>query len=170
MRPVKTQLNASAHCSTWQVFVPASLASRLRLSQLTSVAHIDDLRSDGILQNAREGVSVRFAHDIFFEWAFFHVLADRGPQWMEVIKACGEPPAVARVVELTSQWEYAQGTNWPAHLAQTESSDLRSQWLRAWLVGPLGTARFEVDERPIRDGRLCQRLSAFQEGARLVSG
>ena len=122
------------------------LSQPIGLSQLTSVAHIDDLRSDGILQNAREGISVRFAHDIFFEWAFFHVLADRGAQWMEEIKACGEPPAVARVVELASQWEYAQGKDWPAYLAQTEGSDLRSQWLRAWLVGPLGTARFEVDE------------------------
>lgn len=122
------------------------LSQPIGLSQLTSVAHIDDLRSDGILQNAREGISVRFAHDIFFEWAFFHVLADRGAQWMEEIKACGEPPAVARVVELASQWEYAQRNNWPAYLAQTEGSDLRSQWLRAWLVGPLGTARFEVDE------------------------
>lgn len=122
------------------------LSQPIGLSQLTSVAHIDDLRSDGILQNAREGVSVRFAHDIFFEWAFFHVLADRGPQWMEVIKACGEPPAVARVVELASQWEYAQGTDWSAYLVLTEDSDLRSQWLRAWLVGTLGTARFEVDE------------------------
>lgn len=122
------------------------LSQPIGLSQLTSVAHIDDLRSDGILQNAREGISVRFAHDIFFEWAFFHVLADRGAQWMEEIKTCGEPPAVARVVELVSQWEYAQGKDWPAYLAQTEASDLRSQWLRAWLVGPLGTARFEVDE------------------------
>lgn len=51
-----------------------------------------------MLQNAREGISVRFAHDIFFEWAFFYVLADRGPQWTEEVKACGEPPAVARVV------------------------------------------------------------------------
>ncbi|SCZ86431.1 ATP-binding protein [Nitrosomonas mobilis] len=122
------------------------LSQPIALGQLTSVAHIDDLKSDGILQNAREGVSVSFAHDIFFEWAFFHVLADRGLQWMEVIKACGEPPAVARVVELTSQWEYTQGTNWPAYLAQTENSEFRSQWLRAWLVGPLGTARFKVDE------------------------
>lgn len=122
------------------------LSQPIVLSQLTSVAHIDDLRSDGILQNAREGISVRFAHDIFFEWAFFHVLADRGSQWMEEIKACGEPPAVARVVELISQWEYAQGKDWPAYLVQTGGSNLRSQWLRAWLVGPLGTARFEVDE------------------------
>jgi len=122
------------------------LSQPIGLSQLTSVAHIDDLRSDGILQNAREGISVRFAHDIFFEWAFFHVLADRGAQWMEEIKACGEPPAVARVVELASQWEYVQGRDWRAYLAQTEGSDLRSQWQRAWLVGPLGTARFEADD------------------------
>ncbi len=122
------------------------LSQPIGLSQLTSIAQIDDLRSDGILQNAREGISVRFAHDIFFEWAFFHVLADRGAQWMEEIKACGEPPAAARVVELASQWEYAQGKDWRVYLAQTEGSDLRSQWLRAWLVGPLGTARFEADE------------------------
>ncbi len=123
-----------------------NLSRPIRLSQLTSAAHIDDLRSDGILQNAREGISVRFSHDIFFEWAFFHVLADRGPQWIEEIKTCGEPPAVARVVELVSQWEYAQEEDWTAYLAQTEGSELRSQWLRAWLVGPLGTARFEADE------------------------
>lgn len=122
------------------------LSQPIGISQLPSVAHIDDLRSDGILQNAREGISVRFAHDIFFEWAFFHVLAERGAQWMAEIKASGEPPAVARVVELVSQWEYAQGKDWPAYLAQTEGSGLRSQWLRAWLVGPLGTARFEADE------------------------
>ena len=65
---------------------------------------------------------------------------------MEEIKACGEPPAVARVVELVSQWEYAQGEDWKAYLTQTEGSGLRSQWLRAWLVGPLGTSRFELDQ------------------------
>lgn len=124
----------------------SQLSLPIGLSQLTSIAHIDDLRSDGILQNAREGLSVRFAHDIFFEWAFFHVLADHGAQWIGEIKACGEPPAIARIVELVSQWEYAKGKDWPASLAQTEGSELRSQWLRAWLIGPLGTARFEVDE------------------------
>lgn len=122
------------------------LSQPIGIGQLSSVAHIDDLRSDGILQNVREGISVRFAHDIFFEWAFFHVLADRGTGWIEEIKACGEPPAVARVVELISQWEYVQGKDWPAYLRKIESSDLRSQWLRAWLVGPLGTTRFEADD------------------------
>jgi hypothetical protein len=122
------------------------LSQPIRLGQLTSDAHIYELISDGILQSVREGVSIRFAHDIFFEWAFFYVLADREPEWMEEIKACGEPPAVARVVELASQWEYTQGKHWRTYLSQTEGSDLRSQWLRAWLVGPLGTARFEADE------------------------
>lgn len=122
------------------------LSQPIGYSQLTSVAQINDLISDGILQHAREGISVRFAHDIFLEWAFFHVLAERGAQWIEEIKACGEPPAVARVVELASQWEYTRGKDWSLCLAQTEGSSLRSQWLRAWLVGPLGTVRFEVDE------------------------
>ncbi|WP_047243867.1 ATP-binding protein [Chromobacterium subtsugae] len=122
------------------------LSQPIRLSQLNSLAHISDLISDGILQNAREGISVRFAHDIFFEWAFFYVLADREDQWMDEIRACGEPPAVARVVELASQWEYAQGSAWRQNLTQAEGSGLRSQWLRAWLVGPLGTSRFEADE------------------------
>lgn len=139
------------------------LSHPIRLSELTSVAHIDDLRSDGILQNAREGISVRFAHDIFFEWAFFHVLADHEAQWMDEIKACGEPPAVARVVELASQWEYARGVDWGAHLVQTEGSDLRSQWLRAWLVGPLGTARFEADEDQFAKSVFADNFRLFRK-------
>lgn len=122
------------------------LSRPIGLTQLTSVANIDALVSDGILRYVREGVSVRFAHDIFFEWAFFHVLAAQGQQWLEAIRECGEPPSLARVVELTSQWEYSQGTDWSASLALTEAMGLRSQWLRAWLFGPLGTEKFEVDE------------------------
>ena len=139
------------------------LSQPIRLSELTSVAHIYDLRSDGILQNAREGISVRFAHDIFFEWAFFHVLADRGPQWMEEIKACGEPPAVARIVELVSQWEYSWGKYWSVYLAQTEGLGHRSQWLRAWLVGPLGTSRFEADENQFATAVFAEDFRLFRK-------
>lgn len=139
------------------------LSQPIHISQLTSAAHIDALRSDGILQNAREGISVRFAHDIFFEWAFFYVLADRGSQWIDEIKTCGEPPAVARVVELVSQWEYAQGEDWPKYLAQIEGSDLRSQWLRAWLIGPLGTARFEADEGQFATAAFADDFRLFRK-------
>lgn len=126
-------------------FRARELSQPIGLRQLTSIAHIDDLRSDGIIQNAREGISVRFSHDIFFEWAFLHVLADSSHHWIDEIRACGEPPAVARVVELASQRDYDQGNEWLIKLTQTERSDIRSQWLRAWLVAPFGTARFEVD-------------------------
>jgi hypothetical protein len=122
------------------------LSQPIGLKQLTSVSHIDDLRADGILQHAREGISIRFSHDIFFEWAFFYVLTECGTQWMEEINACGEPPSIARVVELVSQWEYEHGENWSMYLGQAEDSELRSQWLRAWLLGSLGTEKFEGDE------------------------
>lgn len=139
------------------------LSQPISLSQLQSVTHIDDLISDGILQIAREGISVRFAHDIFFEWAFFHVLADRGPGWLKTIKDCGEPPAVARVVELASQWEYVQGTDWLTYLVQAENSNLRSQWLRAWLVGPLGTAKFEVDDNQFATAVFANDFRLFRK-------
>lgn len=124
----------------------SQLSLPISLSQLFTVDHVDDLISDGILQHAREGVSVRFSHDIFFEWTFFYVLASRGHQWIDEIRACGEPPALARVVELTSQWEYAKGKDWKIHLTLIEKAKLRSQWIRAWLIGPFGNVLFESDE------------------------
>ncbi|MDV0438282.1 hypothetical protein [Xanthomonas sacchari] len=124
------------------------LSRPIRLGDLPSTDCIEELRADGILQHARHGISVQFAHDIFFEWAFFHVLADLGPDWIDAIRVAGEPPAVARVVELASQWEYSYGDAWAAYLAQTRASDLRAQWTRAWLLAPLGTVAFEADPAP----------------------
>ncbi|MFZ0678780.1 hypothetical protein [Candidatus Binatus sp.] len=124
------------------------LSDPIRLSRLeeSTVATIDDLVTDGILQHVRPGHTVRFSHDIFFEWAFFHVLVDREEQWLKEILDCGEPPAVARVVELLAQREYADGENWSHVLAQIALSKMRSQWTRAWLLGPLATSAFEHDE------------------------
>ena len=140
-----------------------NLSQPIGLRQLSSVEKIEDLRSDGVLQNAREGISVRFAHDIFFEWAFFYVLVEQGSQWMDEIKACGEPPAVSRVVELLSQWEYAYGTDWQAFLHQAGRSDLRSQWLRAWLFGALGTEKFEADDGPFVKAVFIDDFSLFRK-------
>ncbi|MCK7632242.1 hypothetical protein M0D73_20710 [Shewanella putrefaciens] len=139
------------------------LSQPIGLNQLTSVAHIDDLRADGILQNAREGISIRFSHDIFFEWAFFYVLTECGTKWMEEINACGEPPSIARVVELVSQWEYEHGENWSMHLRQAEDSELRTQWLRAWLLGPLGTEQFEGDEEQFEKAIFGDNFRLFRK-------
>lgn len=112
----------------------------------TSISLIEDLVADGILQHVRKGHTVRFSHDIFFEWSFFHVLVDHDGGWPEEIRQCGEPPAVARVVELLSQWEYREGKSWTATLKLIASEKMRSQWTRAWLLGPIGAAPFETNE------------------------
>ena len=110
-----------------------------------TIGVIDQLVADGILQHVRVGHSLRFSHDIFFEWAFFHVLAD-ADDWLREIRACGEPPAVARVVELLSQWEFGQGTIWAKTLHQVDGSSMRSQWTRAWLLAPLAAPNFKASE------------------------
>ncbi len=133
------------------------------LSQLSSIVHIEALKLDGILQDARPGISVRFAHDIFFEWAIFYALADRGEQWIEEIKSCGEPPAVARVVELSSQWEYDRGSLWQTNLKAVERPEIRSQWLRAWLVGPLGSSKFEMDSDQFCRAAFADDYRLFQK-------
>src|SRR6266851_1174452 len=116
-----------------------------------SISLIEDLVADGILQHVRKGHTVRFSHDIFFEWSFFHVLLDHDGKWPEEIRQCGEPPAVARVVELLSQWEYREGKSWTATLDLIASEKMRAQWTRAWLLGPIGAATFETNEAEFAD-------------------
>lgn len=116
-----------------------------------SVAFIAQMVSDGLLQHVRQGLSVRFSHDIFFEWSFFYVLAEKGDRWLDELRACGEPPAVGRVVELLSQWEYKQGKTWATTLQATFTAKMRSQWTRAWLLGPLGSPGVEQNEMQFAD-------------------
>ncbi len=105
---------------------------------------LDPLKADGILQDTRPGHSVRFAHDIFFEWALFHRLADAGAVWIDALRAMGEPPVVGRVVELLSQADFEADCDWARTLAALESANLRSQWTRAWLLGPIAAPSFET--------------------------
>lgn len=123
-----------------------NLSKPINLRGLPTVSHINNLIIDGILLDERKGISVNFSHDIFFEWAFYHVLAGLESQWFEEVRACGEPPAVARVVELMSQWEYVNGEEWESNIANLEGPNLRSQWLRSWLLSPLYTAGFDIND------------------------
>ncbi len=103
---------------------------------------LQPLIDDGIVQYVRENHSLRFAHDIFFEWAFFNSLAAEGPNWPQIIRDCGEPPAVSRAVELLGQFEYQEGIVWETTLATLASSQMRSQWLRCWLLAPPAVPEF----------------------------
>ena len=86
---------------------------------------------------------------------------DRGEDWLQEIRDCGEPPAVARVVELLAQWEYVKGEDWSPQLVRTASSQMRSQWTRAWLLGPLAASDFERDETQFAD-------AVFADNCRLL--
>jgi hypothetical protein len=120
------------------------LEQEISLTDLTpsSARQVAQFVEDGILQHVNRGHTIRFAHDIFFEWAFFNVLVSRRQAWLDEIKACGEPPAVARVVELMSQAELNDGAAWFSTLKRIDQSSIRSQWVRAWLLAPLSAANF----------------------------
>ncbi len=124
----------------------------IRMRDLTSNSQnlLNGFLVDGILQQVELGISFQFAHDIFFEWAFFYVLVEQGEGWLEQIKTSGEPPAVARVVELLSQREYFLEKNWATFLTVTSSLNVRSQWMRAWLLGPLGSENFQLNTAQYR--------------------
>lgn len=114
-----------------------------------------ELEADGIIRDIRVGQTVRFVHDIYFEWAFLQLLVSEGQQWLGVIRQVGEPPVLGRVVELLSQAELKEGQDWQAHLAQLEAAgDVRSQWLRAWMLGPFGLPDFDSHETTYNEAML----------------
>lgn len=100
------------------------------------------LEEDGLVQQVRTGHTAQFSHDIFFEWSFLHLLLDQGDEWIATLNVVGEPPALARVVELLSQATYPLPDEWPRELHALERAQLRPQWLRAWLVAPVFSPRF----------------------------
>ena len=86
---------------------------------------LNDLVADGILTEIRAGHTAKFAHDIFFEWSFLHVLINRDSDWCGGIRDAGEPPVLGRVVELLSQLTFSMGDNWEGHLSLIENAGMR---------------------------------------------
>lgn len=106
-----------------------------------AVDQVAGLVADGIVQWARLGHVLRFSHDIFFEWSFYHALEDAA-DWLVDVRGIGEPPAVARSVELLAQSRFAAGDGWRDALPALSTGEIRSQWMRSWLLGPIGSAAF----------------------------
>lgn len=118
--------------------------------QTSTVEQIPDLVSDGILKFVVPGVSLRFAHDIFFEWAFFQTLVDCADDWPDELVEAGQPPAFARVVELFSQSLFPS-EKWAITLGNLSTQQIRSQWIRAWLLGPIGSTVFPNEAKAYED-------------------
>lgn len=107
-----------------------------------TIAQLQGLRRDKIIDVVEAGTSYKFTHDIFFEWAFFRLLIDKLGAWPEALVAAGEPPLLSRIVGLLSQRDYEQGLNWEGTFGALSERTLRPQWRRAWLLGPTASSRF----------------------------
>ena len=106
---------------------------------------IEDLVTDGVLEDAGDGHFVRFAHDIFFEWSFAQALMGAGARWLDELKAAGEPPVIGRSVDLRAQAMFVSDPDgWRATLTTLSDRSLRSQWHRVWLLAPLNHPDFQA--------------------------
>ncbi|MCA3061093.1 MAG: hypothetical protein ING69_02580 [Rhodocyclaceae bacterium] len=107
-----------------------------------------DLAADGIIREVRPGQTARFVHDIYFEWAFLQLLVSKHAQWIDMVRQIGEPPVLGRVIELLSQAELTYGEEWKTYLDQLEATtNIRTQWLRAWMLGPFGLIGIGAQEQ-----------------------
>lgn len=106
---------------------------------------VDDLVTDGVLEDADDRLFVRFTHDIFFEWSFAQVLIGAGARWLDELRAAGEPPVIGRSVDLRAQAMFVSDPDgWRAALTALSDPSLRSQWRRVWLLAPLNHPDFQV--------------------------
>jgi hypothetical protein len=117
---------------------------RINRSELATgtIEVLYDLVIDGVIREFEKGVSFRFSHDIFFEWAYFYYLMGKDECWIDCLVGVGEPPVLGRVVELLSQERFQSDSKWLPTLNKIEASRLRPQWQRAWFLGPFGSPDF----------------------------
>jgi hypothetical protein len=138
-----------------------TLGRRIRLDGIDLDA-LAELKGDGIIKDVRTGHLVQFAHDIFFEWSFLHLLIEHEEDWIRQIGAVGEPPVLGRTVELLSQATFSNFESWDEHLRHLEGATIRPQWTRAWLTAPFGSSRFTLHESKFTQAMLrddAKRLS-----------
>jgi hypothetical protein len=154
----------------------AALSQPIAIASLTPATQsvLQELLEDGIVQHARLHYTVRFAHDIFFEWSFFSCLTSSGEAWIERVKECGEPPAVARAVDLLAQSEFRDGDNWAGTLQVLSKAKMRSQWTRSWLLAPAAIPEFSTQSEQFKaavmanDGLLLKKALVWFQAEKTV--
>jgi len=114
-------------------------ARRLKESTFAQIA---SLKADLIIREQDGGALYSFTHDIFFEWTFFRLLIDLGPEWHRALIEAGEPPLLGRVIGLLAQSSLSTPGKWTAGYRSLEAQPLRPQWRREWLTAPPFTPAF----------------------------
>ncbi|MCH7351754.1 MULTISPECIES: ATP-binding protein [unclassified Acinetobacter] len=118
-----------------------NLSNSVKRREIQPIDALDSLVVDGIIHVNSKSSAVDFTHDIFYEWSLLYLLLEEEQNWLNKIESFGQPPYISRVVELLAQREFIDD-QWVSHLANPKFQQLRSQWLRAWIIGPIGHPKF----------------------------
>ncbi|PNK59800.1 AAA family ATPase [Psychrobacter sp. FDAARGOS_221] len=137
------------------------LTQSVKRRSLASNLELDELNSDGVIRINDRKSTVDFAHDIFFEWSLLYSLFEAEDEWLDQIEAFGQPPAIARVVELLSQ-QKLKDDEWSTEIEQPKFKTLRSQWMRAWLLGAISYPNIAKYNEQFR-GKLAENDYALYE-------
>ena len=116
-------------------------SNSVKRREIQPIDALDSLVVDGIIHVNSKSSTVDFTHDIFYEWSLLYLLLEEEQDWLNKIESFGQPPYISRVVELLAQREFIDD-QWVGHLANPKFEELRSQWLRAWVIGPIGHPKF----------------------------
>ncbi|NKG37860.1 ATP-binding protein [Acinetobacter johnsonii] len=118
-----------------------NLSNSVKRREIQPIDALDGLVVDGIVHVSSKNSIVDFTHDIFYEWSLLYLLLEEEQAWLNKIESFGQPPYISRVVELLAQREFIDD-KWMSHLDNPKFKELRSQWLRAWVIGPIGHPKF----------------------------
>ena len=138
-----------------------NLSKPVKRRSLNSNSELDELNSDGVIRVDSKKPTVDFAHDIFFEWSLLYNLLEADNEWLDRIEAFGQPPAIARVVELLAQ-QKLQDEEWSIAIENPKFKTLRSQWIRAWLLGAISYPNIAQYSDQFR-GKLAENDYALYE-------
>ncbi|MFL9481004.1 ATP-binding protein [Acinetobacter baumannii] len=118
-----------------------NLSNSVKRREIQPIDALDSLVVDGIIHVNSKSSTVDFTHDIFYEWSLLYLLLEEDKDWLNKIESFGQPPYIGRVIELLAQQEFIDD-QWISHLENPKFKELRSQWLRAWVIGPIGHPKF----------------------------
>lgn len=138
-----------------------NLSKPVKRRSLNSNSELDELNSDGVIRVDNRKSIVDFAHDIFFEWSLLYNLFEADDAWLNKIEAFGQPPAIARVVELLAQ-QKLEDSEWSSDINKPKFNELRSQWMRAWLLGAISHPQISTYAEQFR-GKLAENDYALYE-------
>lgn len=127
-------------------------------------AQIASLVHDQVVREQEGGASYAFAHDIFFEWAFFRLLIEMGEDWHSALSVAGEPPLLGRVVGLLAQNSLKTKGKWRDEYKALSAAQLRPQWKREWLTAAPISSVFSAAEEEFSTLLLedqCELLGKF---------